>query len=632
MCICLHASIFLLKDMLGTIDYIVFGTSLTVFVCIGVGRAVITKCAKELCDEDEDKDYQKKNAEHVGKHKTSRKTRDYLLGAAHHEIASASLSLFASFVSATTLLGLPAATYRSGQLYLIIMFTFVLSASFANFVVVPVMLRHEFKTTLEYLEKRFDKRVFLTAIILYLLSSFLASGLWLGVPVRALSQLSGLGISWTVFITEVVVICYASFGGMKTIVTAHIIQTFVVVISYFTVILKGTVLLGGFDEVFNKNSQVEGRNYFDFDANPLTEKTTSVSLFFGYTVFWSMTYTMNQAVLSRYQPSSNLQKARRIIWLQIPLMMVMYFLCYFLGLVLYAFYRRCDPFLTRRVLTTEQLLPLFVDDIGSHVPGFLGVWITAIYSASLSAIASSLNAISTVVNEHFIQPWMSLKDSGRKNRLETLIAHKPLLLIRVLAIFLSIIMLFFTWIGIALKDSLKARILFANAFSCPSFGLFILGLLNPKSTGKGALIGVFCGIFSGLVVLVSHYLVKRTTTAVGTNVDFCPQFYCHQIGNLLNDSACLEGLESGNFPQIVLPEIPPTSASWTEITSSWTTLFKISPHAGGILSMLITVVVGSLASICFGMTTEDKRKSKKYVSLFLQQRRDKSDENQEKDL
>lgn len=53
------------------------------------------------------------------------------------------------------------------------------------------------------------------------------------------------------------------------------------------------------------------------------------------------------------------------------------------GLLMYAKYADCDPFTTKEVTKGDQLLPYYVMDVASKVPGLSGLFIAGVVSAAL---------------------------------------------------------------------------------------------------------------------------------------------------------------------------------------------------------------------------------------------------------
>ena len=172
--------------------------------------------------------------------------RTFLLGISHHEIITATLSLFASFVSATTLIGLPAAVYRSGIHYFVHSFNVWFVSYFCQLHCHSSLCSARVQDNLRVL----GEEVWSQGLCLPLSSCTsptyslpLVFG-WEFLLESCLNCQDWVS-SGTILVTEVVVIFYASFGGMKAIVNAHVIQTVIVLFSSLAVVVKGIVVVGG---------------------------------------------------------------------------------------------------------------------------------------------------------------------------------------------------------------------------------------------------------------------------------------------------------------------------------------------------------------------------------------------------
>ncbi|CAF4172683.1 unnamed protein product, partial [Rotaria sordida] len=69
------------------------------------------------------------------------------------------------------------------------------------------------------------------------------------------------------------------------------------------------------------------------------------------------------------------------------------------ALILYAKYSQCDPFRAKIIKKPDQLYPLFVVQTFGRYPGFTGLFIGSVLSASLSTVSSGINSITTVILE-----------------------------------------------------------------------------------------------------------------------------------------------------------------------------------------------------------------------------------------
>lgn len=75
-----------------------------------------------------------------------------------------------------------------------------------------------------------------------------------------------------------------------------------------------------------------------------------------------------------------------------------------LGVIAYAHYESCDPLTSGKITNGDQLLPYFVSDILGGVPGLLGLFMAALFSAALSTMSSNWNTWAGLVYQDFIRP------------------------------------------------------------------------------------------------------------------------------------------------------------------------------------------------------------------------------------
>ena len=55
----------------------------------------------------------------------------------------------------------------------------------------------------------------------------------------------------------------------------------------------------------------------------------------------------------------------------------------FIGLLMYAKYAKCDPFISKKIQRHEQMVPYYIMDVAGHVPGVSGCFLVALFCASL---------------------------------------------------------------------------------------------------------------------------------------------------------------------------------------------------------------------------------------------------------
>lgn len=72
----------------------------------------------------------------------------------------------------------------------------------------------------------------------------------------------------------------------------------------------------------------------------------------------------------------------------------------FMGLVMYASYHGCHP----KINAPDQILPYYVENKLNWLPGLEGMFMAAVYSAGISTLTASYNALTAVLLEDIIKP------------------------------------------------------------------------------------------------------------------------------------------------------------------------------------------------------------------------------------
>lgn len=177
----------------------------------------------------------------------------------------------------------------------------------------------------------------------------------------------------------------------------------------------------------------------------------------------------------------------------------------------------------------------------------------------------------------------------------------------------------------AIGNTLKARITVANTFSCPTFGVFLLGIFNPRANEKGALWGLVFGTLMGFFLAIAHELVDVDTGGVEVGIKGCPRYYCERVGIRDGIPGCL----TGNYTNINPYQNPlPTSASFTSADGhGWKSIFYFAHSLGGLATTLTTMIIGTICSEFY--TSKERKDISKYLAVFLQDHQEPTKDNVE---
>ncbi|XP_066265982.1 sodium-coupled monocarboxylate transporter 1-like [Branchiostoma lanceolatum] len=465
-----------------------------------------------------------------GKQRTQ---REFLLADRSMSVLPVSLSLLASFMSAITVLGTPAEVYTNGTMYWMFAVTYVFVIVLTAHLFLPTFYRLGVTSTNEYLEKRFNKAVRILTAIFFTINMIIYMGLVLYAPSLALNAVSGLNLWVAVLTMGIVCTFYTAIGGMKAVMWTDTFQVCVMVAGFLAVIIQGTLVAGGWSNVWETARQGQRLEFFNWDPDPKVRHSTwtmwvggvfvmtavygvnqaqvqrycccptlrkaqtpswdpdpkvrhsTWTVWVGGIFTWTAIYGVNQAQVQRYCSCSSLRKAQLALYLNILGLGVIVTLACMSGLVIYARYHDCDPRLAGNIFNNDQLMPYLTLDVLGHLPGMPGLFTAAVFSASISTMSSGLNALAAVTLEDFIKPLT------RKKEWTDL---RYTVISKVLVFIYGSLMIMMSYMASFLGSIIQAGLSIFGTIGGPILGIFVLGMLFPCANGKGGFVGLFCSL------------------------------------------------------------------------------------------------------------------------------------------
>ncbi|KAK3593357.1 hypothetical protein CHS0354_021924 [Potamilus streckersoni] len=323
---------------------------------------------------------------------------DVLMGGRDIGIFPIAMSLMASFMSAITVLGTPTEMYNNNTAYWVAGLAIIPTIITVNHVFLPFFHKMNLTSAYEYLEKRFNRATRVCASIIFMLNMLLYMGVVLYAPSLALNSVTGLSLELSIVAIGVVCTFYTALGGLKAVVWSDTFQTFVVMAGLIAVIVQGAIDLGGIGNVWSIAYNGERIKFLDWSGDPTTRHSVWSLIIGSY--FGQLTiYAANQTMIQRYLAIKDPKNSQRALYINLPCTIILSTVVCIVGLVSYATYHSCDPFLLGHVRARDQLLPFLVMDKLTFLPGLSGLFVACLFSASLSSISSGLNALAIVILE-----------------------------------------------------------------------------------------------------------------------------------------------------------------------------------------------------------------------------------------
>ncbi|XP_067120884.1 sodium-coupled monocarboxylate transporter 1-like [Centruroides vittatus] len=519
-------------------DYVVFAFMLAVSAAIGIYYA----CTGQ-------------------KQKT---TNEFLLGSKNMSIFPVAMSILASFLSAITLLGLPAEMYQYGTLYTMIGISVFLMVPAAAHLYLPVFYNLKLTSAYEYLELRFNKYIRSMASAVFAFQMMIYMAIVLYAPSLALSQVTGIGLWFAVLSTGIVCTFYTTIGGMKAVVWTDLVQVLMMFISMFTVVAKGANDVGGMRQVWETSVNGKRIEFFNFDTD-IGQRHTFWNLLVGGYFMWLSTYGVNQAMVQRYLSLPTLKAAQKTVWINLPALTLLLTLCGLSGLVVYTKYHDCDPILTKQVQAPDQLFPLFVMDTLGNFPGLPGLFVSGIFSGALSTVSSGVNSLAAVTLEDFIKAYFKFDLSESKATKIT----------KILALVYGIVAILLVLVAQYMGNVLQATLSIFGMIGGPLLGLFTLGMFFPWSNSTGAATGFISGLAVSFWIGIGVFIYKPYFPKAPVSIQGCSEA-------LLNVTTIMRNTTTVRTNQDIFP------------------LYRVSYVWYSVIGCLWCTIVGLIVSFCTG--------------------------------
>uniref|UniRef100_A0A8I5Y1G6 Solute carrier family 5 member 5 n=1 Tax=Rattus norvegicus TaxID=10116 RepID=A0A8I5Y1G6_RAT len=492
-----------------------------------------------------------------------RSADDFFTGGRQLAAVPVGLSLAASFMSAVQVLGVPAEAARYGLKFLWMCAGQLLNSLLTAFLFLPIFYRLGLTSTYQYLELRFSRAVRLCGTLQYLVATMLYTGIVIYAPALILNQVTGLDIWASLLSTGIICTLYTTVGGMKAVVWTDVFQVVVMLVGFWVILARGVILLGGPRNMLSLAQNHSRINLMDFDPDPRS-RYTFWTFIVGGTLVWLSMYGVNQAQVQRYVACHTEGKAKLALLVnQLGLFLIVASAAC-CGIVMFVYYKDCDPLLTGRISAPDQYMPLLVLDIFEDLPGVPGLFLACAYSGTLSTASTSINAMAAVTVEDLIKP-----------RMPGLAPRKLVFISKGLCEFG----------GLGFRGSFTVM----GVISGPLLGAFTLGMLLPACNTPGVLSGLAAGLAVSLWVAVGATLYppgEQTMGVLPTSAAGCT-----------NDSVLLGPPGATNASNGI-----PSSGMDTGRPALADTFYAISYLYYGALGTLTTMLCGALISYLTGPT------------------------------
>lgn len=413
--------------------------------------------------------------------RNNKNTDDFFKGGGRIPWWASGISLFATMLSAITFMAVPAKTFATDWRYFPMALTIMIMAFPVIKYYLPFFKKLNVTTAYEYLEARFNYTIRCVASLVFIVFMTARMAITLYLPSLALTTVTGIDIYLCIAMMGVITLIYSTIGGVEAVVWGDVIQGFILFGgAIFVVIYMLVDIPGGMDGVMQIIAEEEKMRVFDFSFN-FTSATFWV-IVLGGLANNLISYSSDQTVIQRYITTESEKGSANSIILNGILSVVASAIFYFIGTLLFAWYKTMPEQMNYAMENTDSIFPYF---IMSELPaGIAGLIIAAIFAATMSTISSNINSLSTAytvdLHRHFaknITPNKELKTARISGLVMGSIGIGTALLMATLNI-LSIFDFFNFLLGL---------------LSGGIAGLFFVGIFLPQVGSKATLLGFLLG-------------------------------------------------------------------------------------------------------------------------------------------
>lgn len=429
------------------------------------------------------------------------------------------MSIFATFVSSISFLGLPGGSYAGNWNQLVFSLTIPFATWMAARVFIPLYRSLNSVSAYHYLELKFGYWARVYVAVCYLLTQLARVGsilLLLAIPINTMF---GWDISTIIIATGIITLIYSLLGGISAVMWTDAIQGIILIVGAVVCALLLTFgMPEGPAQLFDIADE---HNKFSLGSFSLALDEPTFWVVFVYGLLTNMqNYGIDQNYVQRYMTAKSTRDAVKstlfggLLYIPVSLVFV------YIGTALFSYYT-AHPELLPAGVTGDKVFPYFI--VHGLPAGVTGLVIASLFSAGMSTISTSINSSATILLTDFFKKFYKGKCSTRK---EMTVLYGSSFIVGAIGIVVGLLMM-------SIDGVLDAWWKLASIFSGGMLGLFLLGLVCHKVERVNAVIAVAVGL--AVIAWMSFLAPLHTylTIVLGTAAIFLTGFILTKFSEYL---------------------------------------------------------------------------------------------------
>lgn len=429
------------------------------------------------------------------------------------------MSIFATFVSSISFLGLPGGSYAGNWNQLVFSLTIPFATWMAARVFIPLYRSLNSVSAYHYLELKFGYWARVYVAVCYLLTQLARVGsilLLLAIPINTMF---GWDISTIIIATGIITLIYSLLGGISAVMWTDAIQGIILIVGAVVCALLLTFgMPEGPAQLFDIADE---HNKFSLGSFSLALDEPTFWVVFVYGLLTNMqNYGIDQNYVQRYMTAKSTRDAVKstlfggLLYIPVSLVFV------YIGTALFSYYT-AHPELLPAGVTGDKVFPYFI--VHGLPAGVTGLVIASLFSAGMSTISTSINSSATILLTDFFKKFYKGECSTRK---EMTVLYGSSFIVGAIGIVVGLLMM-------SIDGVLDAWWKLASIFSGGMLGLFLLGLVCHKVERVNAVIAVAVGL--AVIAWMSFLAPLHTylTIVLGTAAIFLTGFILTKFSEYL---------------------------------------------------------------------------------------------------
>lgn len=422
------------------------------------------------------------------------------------------ISIFATQLSAITFISIPGTAFHTDMSWMIVNLGIPVVGLVVALKFLPVYCRRSYTSLYEILEERFGVETRVYGALAYVLMQIGRCAVVLYLPALALSEVTGLPVSWMIFGMGVLVTLYTVWGGIEVVIWTDVVQAIILFGgACLALLIMGWQTDGGFETL---NAVASENHKFNMVHTDFSESKD----FIGYMLLGAffanfVPYISDQTVVQRYFTTRNIAEARRCVYTGVLFAIPATLLFFYIGSMLFAFYEVHPDLWTLQLKEGEydRVFPFFI--VQQLPAGISGLLLAAIFAGSMSSLDSSLNSVATVCVQDFYQRFHH-PDCSDAQRLR--LARWITVIMGTFATLAALGVAVSLSSGDSYKLSLDLFMAISGLVGGTLAGVFTAAVLTKRVNQTGIVVGIVTG--TAVLALVRFNLQWHTMTFAATGV------------------------------------------------------------------------------------------------------------------